>query len=273
MKYSSQKIQSWGKMFGGKLRYSRQYIPLFPSGYKAYIEPFAGGAGIFFNKERSEKEFISEKCPIIYNVFDQLQCNGDLVHQYILDNFYDYSLKTFKSALSAMSSTNKIVKAAATITANRMSSNGQMKRLATQNRLRGGQMGDKNAWENFLENHIKNTIERLQGVTVLNRCAFDIINKNKSKHILYYLDPPYIKETRISKNVYSFEFSNEDHLNLLNLIKDHPSKIFISGYDSDLYNEVLEGWKKHSFERPCDSGQTKIKSRRLEVLWENHGGA
>lgn len=273
MKYSKKKIHSFGKVFGGKNRYSRAYIKLFPhvDSYSTYLEPFAGGAGILMNKERSQHEIISDINSDIHNVLHSLQNSPKAVKSRLYSKYADYSQETFEKALSVLS--NSIIKnerAAAYIAANRMSSNGMFQSFAKSNRLRGGQMGDKNAYENYIYKEINLTIMRLQGVKILNVCAFDLIEKHRNSSTLIYLDPPYLKETRVSKNIYLHEFSNEEHLRLLLAIKNHPAKIFLSGYDSPLYREHLSDWKTHYFERPADSGRSDVKTRRLEMVWENH---
>lgn len=59
--------------------------------------------------------------------------------------------------------------------------------------------------------------------------------------------------------------SNKDHEDLLNTIIKSKSKIIISGYDSDLYNDALKDWrKKTSFN--LTQSMRKVK----EVLWMNY---
>jgi hypothetical protein len=45
--------------------------------------------------------------------------------------------------------------------------------------------------------------------------------------------------------------------------------VVLSGYHNPLYDHVLREWERHEFDRPNDSGQTKVKTRRTEVLWLN----
>jgi hypothetical protein len=60
---------------------------------------------------------------------------------------------------------------------------------------------------------------------------------------LIYLDPPYLMETRRSqKPVYQFEFTEEQHRELLKVIKWLPCMVMISGYASALYKRHLQGW-------------------------------
>lgn len=273
MEYSKKKIHSFGKIFGGKSRYARQYIDLFPAvgEYSHYLEPFAGGAGILMNKVRSEKETISDIDENTYNVLYSLKEYGSKVKSRLNNMYGVYSERNFKIALEEINSISRVNKAAAYIAANRMSRTGQFKDFATSNRLRGGQMGDKNAWENFIYREIELTISRLQGVEILNECAFDLIEKRNNKNTLMYLDPPYLHETRVTKKAYNHEFTTEDHIRLLKIITNPAfrGKVFLSGYDSPLYRSYLGDWKLHTFDRPSDAGQTKVKTTRKELVWES----
>ena len=50
---------------GGKRRLAKEILP-HVNGYQTYVEPFAGGAAIFFMKEPSKVEVISD---IYLNIF------------------------------------------------------------------------------------------------------------------------------------------------------------------------------------------------------------
>lgn len=57
----------------------------------------------------------------------------------------------------------------------------------------------------------------------------------------------------------------DEALELLRTLLDHPGMVLISGYDNDMYNEVLSGWNKASLSTRAEGGR-----RRTEVLWMNY---
>lgn len=62
---------------------------------------------------------------------------------------------------------------------------------------------------------------------------------------LHYIDPPYVPETRVHGNrYYSHEMTLEGHEQLLAVARTMTGMVMISGYDSDVYNDMLVGWKK-----------------------------
>jgi len=82
---------------------------------------------------------------------------------------------------------------------------------------------------------------------------------------LVYCDPPYLRETRKKcERLYKYEYSREQHTELLEVLKSLPCMVMISGYESTLYKESLKGWHTHSFRAACHHGVA------TEWLWMNY---
>lgn len=80
---------------------------------------------------------------------------------------------------------------------------------------------------------------------------------------LIYCDPPYLPETRRRQRIYRFEYSEQDHEELLTTLKELPAMVMISGYDSELYRDLLSGWR-------CVRFQTGSHGQpRIETVWIN----
>ena len=84
---------------------------------------------------------------------------------------------------------------------------------------------------------------------------------------LVYLDPPYLMSTRSSQRpIYRHEFNTEeDHAELLALIKRLPCMVMLSGYYSDLYADALQGWRTLSYQ-----AMTRGGTPATEWLWMNY---
>lgn len=80
-----------------------------------------------------------------------------------------------------------------------------------------------------------------------------------------YCDPPYLMDTRKSGQLYMFEYSDEQHEELLNIITKLPCKVMISGYWSELYSAWLQDWSVRTFE-----AQTRGGSTATEYVWFNY---
>lgn len=96
--------------------------------------------------------------------------------------------------------------------------------------------------------------------------AIEIISKmNLNKNTIIYADPPYLMSTRKSKKkLYKYEYSKQDHLDLLKFFKNLECNIIISGYESDLYSGVLDTWNKCKYKSHTQNGF------RDECLWFNY---
>lgn len=80
---------------------------------------------------------------------------------------------------------------------------------------------------------------------------------------LVYLDPPYVPTTRLSKRVYRYDYTEEQHIELLANVKAIPCMVMISGYDNAMYDQYLTGWNKTRFHANSQSGL------REECVWFN----
>jgi len=82
---------------------------------------------------------------------------------------------------------------------------------------------------------------------------------------LIYCDPPYLRETRKKRNpLYKYEYSRKQHEELLDVLKSLKCKVMISGYESTLYKESLNGWHTHSYQASCQHGVA------TEWIWMNY---
>lgn len=80
---------------------------------------------------------------------------------------------------------------------------------------------------------------------------------------LIYADPPYLPQTRKRKRVYRHDYTYEQHVALLTLLRTLPCMVMVSGYDSPLYDALLSGWSKISF-----SAKTHADVQE-ECVWMN----
>ncbi len=81
-----------------------------------------------------------------------------------------------------------------------------------------------------------------------------------------YVDPPYLASTRSSdRPLYSFEYKEDQHIELLKILVQLPCMVMISGYWSELYAERLSGWRTMTFQTRTRSGKVAT-----EWVWMNY---
>src|SRR6185295_3338106 len=113
--------------------------------------------------------------------------------------------------------------------------------------------------------------ERLKGVVILNRDALEVIRTHDGLETLHYLDPTYLHETRVAKNAYAHEMSEEQHRELLTLLLSLKGKFILSGYGSQVYDEFARQghWNRKDFKIANHASGGKIKRVMTECVWMN----
>jgi len=57
---------------------------------------------------------------------------------------------------------------------------------------------------------------------------------------------------------------DKQHHELIDVLQAHKGPVLLSGYDSELYNNRLQGWYRE--ETTCYS---QVSSKKREILWMN----
>jgi len=125
------------------------------------------------------------------------------------------------------------------------------------------------AWMNAVEG-LPAVADRIKRVVILNDDAVNVIRREDSKNTLFYLDPPYLHDTRVSTNDYAFEMSVDEHERLVSTLRRVHGKVLVSGYPSKLYDEALEGWTKVDFAIDNKASSAKTKPIQTERIWMNY---
>lgn len=101
-------------------------------------------------------------------------------------------------------------------------------------------------------------------VQKINGCAHQFLDQyDYHGSELIYSDPPYLHSTRSSSRRYRFDYEEEDHVVLLELLKRLPCQVMISGYPSALYDDLLGEWGTVELQVMNQAGV------RTEKLWFN----
>ena len=243
---------------GGKWRIAEWIISFFPK-HKVYVEPYFGSGACFFNKQPSYIETINDIDGNIVNLFRVCRDYPEELAKAI--NLTPFSRDEFISCNTP--SDNPIEQARRT--------------LVRYHQSFGTSNSSKNSWRNVqtyggprcatmwncLPEIIVNCCERLKNAQIENTDAMTLIERYNNENTLIYCDPPYLQELR-KKNMYKHEMNNEQHIELLKVLKASKSKIILSGYDNDLYNSELSDWTTAEKQTIAQMGL-----HRTEKLWMN----
>lgn len=259
------------KIHGGKYYLSNWVIEHFPKGYEKleYIEPFCGGGSVFLNKKPSEKiEILNDIDLGMVQIWRALRDEPGHFIGRIKRTKYCERVFTREIRKSAPFK-DYMEHAVHDYVLRRMSRGGLKQAFAWSNRTRGGQPGDVNAWETMKE-YLPLISERVNGCYIFNRSAIDVISAFNNSDSFCYCDPPYLQETRESKNAYEFEMSTDDHVALAEKLLQFKGFVAVSGYPSSLYNRLFKDWRCSRKRIANHASQTAAKKKKTECLWMNY---
>lgn len=271
------------KYFGGKHYLAKKIIALMPK-HHCYVEPYFGGGAVLLEKD---PEGVSE-------VVNDL--NGELTNfwtvlreQAAFTEFMRYSEATPFSEIEFRG-----CKACEPIDADtiamdmvgsawnffvrcRQSRAGQFKSFATlsKSRTRRGMNEQASSWLTAVEG-LPAVHARLKRVVILNSPALDVIRREDTPDTFFYLDPPYLHETRSgskeTKDDYAHEMTTAQHFELLVQLATIKGKFALSGYPSQLYlaHEEQNGWRRVDFEIDNKASGGATKRKMTECVWMNY---
>jgi DNA adenine methylase len=110
---------------------------------------------------------------------------------------------------------------------------------------------------------------RFEGVIIEQRPAVRVISGHDDSDTLHFVDPPYVHSTRVRPRTggYCHEMSDDDHVELIDVLKGVEGSVVVCGYPSDLYADLLSDWQMHSTKsRISAASGTKVK---IECVWLN----
>jgi DNA adenine methylase len=232
------------------------------------VELFGGGGSILLRKPRSYSELYNDLDEEIVNLFRVARDRGDELREKLI--ITPYSREEF--ILSYEPSDDPLEQARRTVTRAYMGFGSaaatQGKSSKGKNPLTGFRSNSNRSgttpahdWANYPD-ALKRIISRLRGVIIENRNALDIIPIHDTEKTVFYADPPYLPSVRDYGTDYKYEMTVEDHIRLAEKLNQTKGAVLVSGYHSDLYDELYKGWARREKNAYADGALP-----RIEVLW------
>jgi DNA adenine methylase len=206
---------------GGKNRLAARLIELFPD-HKTYVEPFCGGAQVFFHKEPSKVEILNDLNDDIFNFLRVCQLHQDelircLRYSVVSRRWFDLFEKTAPETLT------DIQRAARFFFLQKNCYGG----LVTRRNFCTSVQDHSNYNPAALPDLITRTHERLLRVQLECLPYQDILRKYDRPYTFFYLDPPYF-----NKPYYKFNFTEQDYIELAARLKALKGKFLLSLNDT-----------------------------------------
>jgi DNA adenine methylase len=251
------------RWFGGKYNLAPWIISFFPD-HRVYVEPFGGAASVLMQKRPARIEFYNDLDTNAVNVFRVLR-DPELCRQ--LEAAIKFTPYSREEHVAALAPTEEPVERARRFMVRSfmgIGSDAYSLTVATGFRADISERFSNpfNQWKDFPA-QLSAFCERLKGVYVENMDAFKLIAKTDAEDTLFYLDPPYVGETRSSGD-YAFEL--KEHTGFIETILKLKGMVVLSGYAHPSYDAL--GWERHDYKTKDGRNQAKTES-----VWLNAAAA
>jgi DNA adenine methylase len=253
---------SW---YGGKFSHLNWLLPLLPK-CDHYVEPFGGSAAVLLNREKSPIETYNDLDGGVVNFFRVLRESPEELIRLI--SLTPWSREEFALSLKEEEGLGPIEKAR------------RFYVRIYQGFFSKSSLVKTGSWSHDITDNKKTrkrknkiptlyqVANRFLEVQIEHRPAISVITMYDTPNTFFYVDPPYLMETRKVKHGYALELTFDEHRELATALNNCKGMVALSGYDHPIMEELYpsDKWlitkekvKFHSF-----------RGSRQECLWTNY---
>ena len=260
--------------YGGKSAYFEWLIKNFPQNHSVYVECFGGSGAVALCKQAVDINIYSDIEPEVVNFYRVLKSEGGYKH--LLGELENEDTNEPSVRLRFYELRDMFVKQQFETDADRAYAFLYLN-VWGMNGVMAGQSGC--AWAKGKQvrwlsrgRALDFAHKKLLRYSVEQADAFGQIAKYDSPETFFYLDPPYIMETRKTKNKntgYACELPEAKHEELVGMLLQIKGSVLLSGYDHPIYYPLEDaGWFKilKNVDLCLPAGAVK----RTEAIWRNY---
>ena len=246
---------------GGKWKCADWIISHFPR-HEVYVEVFGGGASVLMRKQPSRTEIYNEIDAQIVNVFRVLRDEAKAKRLTELLSLTPFAADEYGWCYGDPSNEIDAARMVIFRSFTGVGSDSIFRMNGFRRGFKNKKLDANNAFSSYAD-CIPIFVDRLRNVIIENLDWSDVIKMYDTKETLFYVDPPYLDEVCTSRSVtYSHPMERGQHIALANILNGVAGNVVISGYQSDLYTQLYEGW--FSTTKNAISGMGK---HRVEKIW------
>ncbi len=243
---------------GGKRAIAKQIIEGFPE-HTTYVEPFAGGAQVFFRKEPSKVEVLNDLDQDIVNFYRVCQLHSDELIRYMRFTvssraWFDLLMKTDPATLTDVQRAGRFLYLSKNTYAGLV-----RRRNFNMNVIQPPGFNPERLPELLEETH-----RRLARVEVENLPYEEVVKRYDRPKTLFYLDPPYF-----ARALYNHNLEHADFVKMAEILHGIKGKFVLSLNDVPEVRAIFKGFKIRGIDLHYTA--QKIAGRRFkEVLITNY---
>lgn len=248
---------------GGKSRLAARIVERIPP-HTCYVEPFCGGAWVYFTKPPSRVEVLNDR-------------DGELVNFWnVVKHHLPELVRCLECTLVSREEFEKEMKQDASLLTDvqRAVRYYRLQRMGYGGKVVNRTFGTSSMRPSSLnllsaEEHLRKTHRRLARTTIENLDACDCILRYDSPQTFFYLDPPYW-----NADFYAVSFKEADFRRMANLLRKIKGQFILSLNDTPEVREIFSDFQIDPVETVYTLGNSKVsketRSReRREVLIHN----
>jgi len=247
-----------------KRRLASWIISHFPK-HACYVEPFAGSGSVLLQKAISPIEVYNDMDSSVVNFFKTLREHPDDLCKMI--ELTPWSREELE--LSREDCCENQLEWARRRYVRSFQSNSQI----TSHISPGWKFNHSAHGANVISlwndtSHLMMAAERMKKVHIEHDDAIDVIQRYDTENTLFYLDPPYLNSVHSrswANRAYQYEMTAMEHEGLAEVLHDVKGMVILSGYESELYSVLYEGWN-----RVMHNSRDNVGNSRNEVVWMNY---
>ena len=247
--------------YGGKFSHLDFLLPIIPTDAVHFCDVFGRSAAVLLNIEPYAVETYNDLDSELVNFFATLRNqNGKLIKAIALTPF---SREELVNACTPAEGLSELERARRFYIRARQARTG-LAQTSSEGRWahcvltsRAGMSGAVSRWLGSVEG-LSEIAQRLLRVQIENAPAVEVIQRYDTAETVFYLDPPYVHSARGDAAAYGYEMTDDEHVELSEVLHAIRGRAVLSGYRSDLYDRLYSDWRRvdapprncHSVRRP-----------------------
>lgn len=270
---ASRRVNAPFTYYGGKMGLARRILSLLPP-HRVYMEPFLGSGAVLFAKRPTIHEIVNDLDGSVVAFFTCLRDRPEDLERVCRLTPYareEYERADLDEELDDLERARRFwvrVNQSFAKTAGRRTgwSVTTARTQSTANSVQG-------RIDRFLA-----CAERLSRVVIECCDGAGLVERLATPDTTVYVDPPYLGNTRSGRGLgvemsdYRVDMGGEaEHRRLAEALNATPASVVISGYPSDLYDELYRGWTFVDVPVSVHSSNavTSGRAARMERIWMN----
>jgi DNA adenine methylase len=262
-KDSNKPLKSPLGYLGGKSRLAKRIVEKLPA-HTCYVEPFCGGAWVYFTKEPSRVEILNDRDGELANFWNVIRHHLPEFLRYL--DFTVVSREQFKNESEQNPALlTDVQRAVRYYRLQRMGYGGRVvKRTFGTSCTRPSSLNILTVEERLRAAH-----KRMARTTIENLDACDCITRYDSPETFFYIDPPYW-----NADFYAVSFKEQDFERLAQTLGSIKGKFLLSLNDTPEVRKIFADFKIETIETKYTLGNSKVSTGthskdRKEVLIHN----